>query len=67
MTTSKDLFLSMVLVTLATAGGIFTIFLQGQIADAQQMSGAITPAAECYKIEYSVHSHLGIRSIFTTT
>jgi hypothetical protein len=46
MTTSKDLSLIMVVVTLATAGGILTIFLQGQIADAQQMSGAITGAEE---------------------
>ena len=38
MTTSKDLFLSAVILT----GGILTIFLQSQIADAQQMSGAIT-------------------------
>jgi hypothetical protein len=46
MTTSKDLSLIMVVVTLATAGGILTIFLQSQIADAQQMSGAITGAEE---------------------
>ena len=44
MTTSKDLFLCMVLVTIATTGGILTIFLQSQMADAQQMSGAITAA-----------------------
>jgi hypothetical protein len=34
----------MVVVTIVTAGGMVTIFLQGQIADAQQMSGAITAA-----------------------
>src|ERR687898_3177747 len=43
MTTSKDLFLCMVLVIIATTGGILTI-LQSQMADAQQMSGAITAA-----------------------
>ena len=44
MTTSKDLFLCMVLVIIATTGGILIIFLQSQMADAQQMSGAITAA-----------------------
>ena len=39
--TSKDLFLSVVIL----AGGILTIFLQGQIADAQQVSGDITAAS----------------------
>ena len=34
----------MVVATIVAAGGILTIFLQGQIADAQQMSGAITAA-----------------------
>src|ERR687898_1051697 len=44
MKNSKDLFLCMVVATIVAAGGILTIFLQGQIADAQQMSGAITAA-----------------------
>jgi hypothetical protein len=41
MLTSKDLFLSVVIL----AGGILTILLQGQIADAQQVSGDITAAS----------------------
>jgi hypothetical protein len=44
MATSKNLFLVMVVVSLATTGGILTILLQDQIADAQQMSGPITAA-----------------------
>jgi hypothetical protein len=44
-TISKDLFLGAVAVTLA-AGGLSTIFYQGQIAEAQQISGDITAAAE---------------------
>jgi hypothetical protein len=44
-TISKDLFLGAVAVTLA-AGGLPTIFFQGQIAEAQQQSGDITAAAE---------------------
>src|SRR5688500_9103605 len=40
MRISKCWFLSIVIL----AGGILTIFLQGQMADAQQMSGAITVA-----------------------
>src|ERR671924_1744906 len=39
--TSKDLFLSVVIL----AGGILTIFLQGQMAEAQQVSGDITAAS----------------------
>jgi hypothetical protein len=38
MKISQGWFLSIVILT----GGILTIFLQGQMADAQQMSGAIT-------------------------
>ena len=45
-TISKNLFLGAVAVTLATAGGIPTMFFQGQIAEAQQISGDITAAAE---------------------
>src|ERR687895_1945629 len=45
-TISKNLFLGAVAVTLATAGGLSTIFFQGQIAEAQQISGDITAAAE---------------------
>ena len=41
MLTSKDLFLSVVMF----AGGILTILLQGQIADAQQVTGDITAAS----------------------
>jgi hypothetical protein len=44
MATRKDLFFCMVVVTSATFGGILTILLQGQIAEAQQMSGPITAA-----------------------
>ena len=44
-TISKNLFLSAVAVTLATAGGI-PIFFQGQIAEAQEISGDITAPAE---------------------
>jgi hypothetical protein len=44
-TISKNLFLSTVAVTLATAGGT-TMFFQGQIAEAQQISGDITAASE---------------------
>ena len=40
MKISQGWFLSIVILT----GGILTIFLQGQMADAQQMSGAITAA-----------------------
>ena len=40
MRISKGWFLSIVIL----AGGILTIFLQSQMADAQQMSGAITAA-----------------------
>jgi hypothetical protein len=45
-TISKNLFLGAVAVTLATAGGIPTMFFQGQIAEAQQISGDITAASE---------------------
>ena len=44
-TISKDLFLTAVAVTLA-AGGLPTMFFQGQIAEAQQITGDITAAAE---------------------
>src|SRR5918993_2043659 len=44
-TISKNLFLSAVAVTLATAGGI-PMFFQGQIAEAQEISGDITAPAE---------------------
>jgi hypothetical protein len=44
-TRSKDLFLTAVAVTLA-AGGLPTMFFQGQIAEAQQISGDITAASE---------------------
>src|ERR671911_671800 len=44
-TISKDLFLTAVVVTLA-AGGLSTIFFQGQIAEAQEISGDITAPAE---------------------
>src|SRR5918993_4141868 len=44
-TISKDLFLTAVVVTLA-AGGLPTMFFQGQIAEAQQISGDITAASE---------------------
>jgi hypothetical protein len=42
---SKALFLSAVAVTLASAGEIPTILFQGQIAEAQQVSGDITAAS----------------------
>ena len=41
MLTSKDLFLSVVIL----AGGILTILFQGQMAEAQQVSGDITAAS----------------------
>jgi hypothetical protein len=44
-TISKNLFLGAVAVTLATAGGI-PIFFQGQIAEAQEISGDITAPSE---------------------
>src|ERR687889_2935893 len=44
-TIRKDLFLTAVAVTLA-AGGLPTMFFQGQIAEAQQITGDITAAAE---------------------
>jgi hypothetical protein len=45
-TISKNLFIGAVAVTLATAGAIPTMFFQGQIAEAQQISGDITAASE---------------------
>jgi hypothetical protein len=44
-TISKALFLSAVVVTLASAGEIPTILFQGQMAEAQQVSGDITAAS----------------------
>jgi hypothetical protein len=43
-TISNNLFFSSVVISVAAIGGILTIFLQSQPADAQQMSGAITRA-----------------------